>query len=165
MFEPRKLTTIYLKKGFTIIALAVATVTGAHAQWAAAPPENGIRPIPGHAPMYEAVTRVLVGAGDYVNSPWPPCHSENGFPTPLQQLKSAANLFAAAANMHPALKLAATIAIGPVFEGLDSMTRKSGADIPLILNPDRTASCSPVAVVLPVGSTIEGAHYFAIEGN
>jgi serine/threonine protein kinase len=121
-------------------------------------PKNGIRPIPGHAPMYEAVARVLVGPGvDYVDSPWPPCEVKAGEPTPLAQLKTGASLFTTMANLHRSLHLVATVSGDPDLN--------LGDNLAFLLHPDPTAPCQPVALVLPVGSKIEGAHYFAIEAT
>ena len=152
--------------------IVLASLQAIHAQ---VPAPSSWIPVPGvnvtkDPTLYSAAVRVLVQPGDYVRDEWPGCQDEGQVIRYdiEDQLTRAATAFTAAANMNPALKAAAVVAIGPIIQQLvgpalrnaADAARKNGGDGGFIVFPDRRGDCKPLAVALPVGARVLGFHYF-----
>ena len=132
--------------------------------FAEAPGQPGLPP-PGLTRLggqnYRLTAQALVPHGDQIrNDNWPPCNA------PADDLLSkAAAGIATGVIANPALAILASVATQQLASQLENYARTQPGFLAELAAGNRKASCVPIAVVLPTGSTVTAVSYMDGDGD
>jgi hypothetical protein len=143
-----------------IVSSAVLTLPGLSAEAPGQPglPNPSLEYLTGQ--QYRISTQALVPHGDQIrNDPWPPCNA------PANDIlsKAAAGL-SLGLNANPAIRVMASGLTQQFVSQLETYARSQPGFLAELVSPNRKASCVPLAVVLPAGSTINNVMYWDGDG-
>ncbi len=139
---------------------AVFTFPGLFGQGPGQPglPAPGLMSLGGQ--QYRITTQALVPQGDQIrNDNWPPCNA----PANDVLSKAAAGL-SLALDANPAMRVMASVLTQQFVSQLETYARSQPGFLAELAAPNRKASCVPLAVVLPAGSTITNVGYMDGDG-